>query len=178
MFYSWAGFHFRLVSLLVVWVDCWVWDLYQHVVHLLVHDFLLVASDLIALLSGLVPLLPWLLALWSGSTLWAWFTLWAWPGLLISRLIRISFFFFLRLLLPLFPFPSPLFSPLFLPLRLRSKRVKLSCSNKSIGFLGSTCRASSTRLSGLVPRLFIPMISNARLPLIVTRLAGMFLSVE
>ena len=76
--------------------------------------FLLVASDLIALLSGLVPLLPWLLALWSGSTLWAWFTLWAWSGLLISRLIRISFFLFLAVVITAVSIPATvIFSAIF-----------------------------------------------------------------
>ena len=84
-------------------------------------------------------------------------------------LLGVPFFFFLFRLALL---------PSLLLLRLRSKRVTLSCSNKSIGFFGSAFLSSSSRLSGFIPFLFMPITSKARFPLIVTKLAGKFLSVE
>ena len=50
----------------------------------------------------------------AGSTLWAWFTLWAWSGLLISRLIRISFFLFLAVVITAVSIPATvIFSAIF-----------------------------------------------------------------
>lgn len=89
--------------------------------------------------------------------------------LLLRSVVGSSFFFFLFRLALL---------PSLLLLRLRSKRVTLSCSNKSIGFFGSAFLSSSSRLSGFIPFLFMPITSKARFPLIVTKLAGKFLSVE
>lgn len=97
---------------------------------------------------------------------------------LVGRLVAVfgigrlrTFGLFLLLPLPFLPPSAPL------PLRLRSKRVTLSCSSRSAeGAL--TSFSLSISFSGALPRLFIPMISKARRALMVVRLAGMDLSLE